>query len=314
MYYQNYEDYMKSVLGNSYSNEYINQNYNNPYVSATPSIPVNANVMKNTNIKPKNDMQNKSNISTYNKDMDKLEKIEKIKKMYPDIYCLLVPMVNKIVEENKNKEITVSLIENMTIEIYNNIEDDMMGRKVSIQESSKTSTNISNTRNTVNNPRIATTLNSMNANSRTSMQTSSNIHVANSNVRESSSLLNSNTQNSKKIGNPALKDLIKILIINKIIKNLENQSNQSQMMSYNPNVNQNLTNQTPMQNIGYYPNNQFIPNMQQMQMNQRINQASPMINGYNQLPQGNMMGNVSNMNYPFTNYFSTPYPEDEWAN
>lgn len=307
MYYQNYEDYMKSVLGNSYSNEYINQNYNNPYVSATPSIPVNANVMKNTNIKPKNDMQNKSNISTYNKDMDKLEKI---KKMYPDIYCLLMPMVNKIVEENKNKEITVSLIENMTIEIYNNIEDDMMGRKTTMQDNSK----LSNTRNNVNTPRIVTSQNSMNVNSRTSMQNSSNIHVSNSNVRESGSLLNSNTQNSKKIGNPALKDLIKILIINKIIENLKNQSNQSQMMSYNPNVNQNLTNQTPMQNIGYYPNNQFMPNMQQMQMNQRINQVNPMINGYNQIPQGNMMGNIPNMNYPFTSYFSTPYPEDEWVN
>lgn len=313
MYYQNYEDYMKSVLGNSYSNEYINQNYNIPYVSATQSIPVNANVMKNTNIKSKNDMPNKSNISTYNKDMDNLESIEKIKKLYPDIYCLLMPMVNKIVEENKNKEITVSLIENMTIEIYNNIEDDMMGRKVSMQESSKTSTNISNTRNTVNNPRIATTQNSMNANSRTSMRTSSNIHVANSNVRESS-LSNSNTQNSKKIGNPALKDLIKILIINKIIENLKNQSKSNQGISYNSNVNQNMTNQNPMQNIGYYPNNQFMSNMQQMQMNQRINPVNPMMNGYNQMPQGNMMGNVPNMNYPFTNYFSTPYPEDEWAN
>ena len=146
MYYQNYEDYMKSVLGNSYSNEYINQNYNIPYVSATQSIPVNANVMKNTNIKSKNDMSNKSNISTYNKDMDNLESIEKIKKLYPDIYCLLMPMVNKIVEENKNKEITVSLIENMTIEIYNNIEDDMMGRKTTMQDNSK----LSNTRNNVN--------------------------------------------------------------------------------------------------------------------------------------------------------------------
>ena len=307
MYYQNYEDYMKRVLGNSYSNEYINQNYNS-YVSATPSIPVNANVMKNTNIKPKNDMQNKSNISTYNKDMDKLEKIVKIKKMYPDIYCLLIPMVNKIVEENKNKEITVSLIENMTIEIYNNIEDDMIGRKTTMQDNSK----LSNTRNNVNTPRIVTSQNSMNVNSRTSMQNSSNIHVSNSNVRESSSLLNSNTQNSKKIGNPALKDLINILIINKIIENLKNQSNQSQMMSYNPNVNQNLTYQTPMQNIGYYPNNQFMPNMQQM--NQRINHINPVMNGYNQMPQGNMMENVPNMNYPFTNYFSTPYPEDEWVN
>ena len=307
MYYQNYEDYMKSVLGNSYSNEYINQNYNNPYVSATPSIPVNANAMKNTNIKPKNDMQNKSNISTYNKDMDILEKIEKIKKMYPEIFVLLMPMVNKIVEENKNKEITVSLIENMTIEIYNNIEDDMMGRKV---ESPKQSINIPNTRNTVSNSRLSTTQNSTTATSRISSQNNSNIHVAKPETRERTLANNNLIQCNKKIGNPTLKDLIKILIINKILDNLKNLSKQSQMMSYNSNLNQNMTNQMPMQNAGYYPNNQFMTNMQPMQMNQ----PSPMMNGYNQMQQVNMMRNVPNMNYPFTNYFYTPYPEDECAN
>ena len=307
MYYQNYEDYMKSVLGNSYSNEYINQNYNNPYVSATPSIPVNANAMKNTNIKPKNDMQNKSNISTYNKDMDILEKIEKIKKMYPEIFVLLMPMVNKIVEENKNKEITVSLIENMTIEIYNNIEDDMMGRKV---ESPKQSINIPNTRNTVSNSRLSTTQNSTTATSRISSQNNSNIHVAKPETRERTLANNNLIQCNKKIGNPTLKDLIKILIINKILDNLKNLSKQSQMMSYNSNLNQNMTNPMPMQNAGYYPNNQFMTNMQPMQMNQ----PSPMMNGYNQMQQVNMMRNVPNMNYPFTNYFYTPYPEDECAN
>ena len=309
MYYQNYEDYMKSVLGNSYSNEYMNQNYNIPYMS-NQSMPVNANVMENTSVRPKNNMQNNANVSTYNKDMDKLEKIEKIKKMYPDIYCLLIPMVNKIVEENKNKEITESLIENMTMEIYNNIEDDMIGRKISMQESSKISTNIPNTRNTVNNSRVSTTQNSSTINSRISMQTSSNIHVTKSNVREGSLNSSNSNQNIRKIGNPALKDLIKILIINKIIDNLKNQSKQNQTMNYNSNLNQNMTNKMPMQNVGYYPNNLFMPNIQQMQMNQ----ASPMMNGYNQMPQGNMMRNAQNMNYPFTNYFSTPYPEDEWAN
>ena len=56
MYYQNYEDYMKSVLGNSYQNEYMNQNYNIPYMS-NQSIPVNANVMENTSVRPIKIMQ-----------------------------------------------------------------------------------------------------------------------------------------------------------------------------------------------------------------------------------------------------------------
>ena len=307
MYYQNYEDYMKSVLGNSYQNEYMNQNYNIPYMS-NQSIPVNANVMENTSVRPINNMQNNANVSTYNKDMNTTEKIEKIKKMYPEIFALLMPMINKIVEENKNKEITESLIENMTMEIYNNIEDDMLGRKVSMQESSKQSTNVPNTRNTVSNSRINTNKNSTIATARISSQNSSNIHVAKSDVRERTLSSNSFNQNNKKIGNPILRDLIKILIINKIIENLKNQSKPNQVMNYNSKVNQNMTNQIPMQNVGYYPNNQFMPNMHQM------NQPSPIMNGYNQIQQVNMMRNVPNMSYPFTNYFYTPYPEDECAN
>ena len=306
MYYQNYEDYMKSVLGNSYQNEYMNQNYNIPYIP-NQSMPVNANVMENTIDYNKNNMQKQTKVHTYNKDIDIVENIEKIKKMYPDIYCLLMPMINKIVEENKNKEITERLIENMTMEIYNNIEDDMMCRK---EETTKQSINISNTRNTVNNSRISTTQNSTTANSRLSSQNNSNIHIAKPETRERTLANNNFTQNNKKIGNPTLKDLIKILIINKILDNLKKQSNQSQMTNYNSNLNQNMTNQIPMQNVGYYPNNQFMTNMQPMQMNQ----PSPMMNGYNQMQQVNMMRNVPNMNYPFTNYFYTPYPEDECAN
>ena len=307
MYYQNYEDYMKSVLGNSYQNEYMNQNYNIPYMS-NQSIPVNANVMEGASTKINNNMHNQTEVPTYNKDMNTTEKIEKIKKMYPEIFVLLMPMINKIIEENKNKEITESLIESMTMEIYNNIEDDMIGRKVLMQDNQKQSNNMVNTRTAVNNSRIITTQNSTTTNQRISSKTSSNIDVAKPEARERTLVNNNFTQCNKKIGNPVLKDLIKILIINKIIDNLMNKSKQSQMMNYNSNLNQNMTNQIPMQNVGYYPNNYFLPNMHQM------NQPSPMMNNYNQIPQVNMVRNIPNMNYPFTNYFSTPYPEDECAN
>ena len=307
MYYQNYEDYMKSVLGNSYQNEYMNQNYNIPFIP-NHSMSVNANAMKNSVVSDKNNIQNQTKVHTYSNEISTNEKMESIKKMYPDIYCLLIPMVNKIVEENKNKEITESLIENMTMEIYNNIEDDMMGRKVSMQESSKQSTNIPNTRNTVNNSRLATTQNNTNVTLRTSMQTSNNIHVVKPEVKERTLSNNNFTPNIKKIGNPTLKDLIKILIISKIVENFNKQSKPNQMVNFNSNLNQNMTNQIPMQNVVFYPNNQFMQNMQQM------NQPNPMMNRYNQMAQGNMLRNAQNMNYPFTNYFSTPYPEDEWVN
>ena len=300
MYYQNYEDYMKSVLGNSYTNEYINQNYNIPYTSVQ-TMPVNANYMENAS---KNNMQNNTNLSTYNKEINGLEKMEKIKKIYPDIYYLLMPMVNKIVEENKDKEITKSLIENMTLEICNNIEEDMKEGKSLREETIKTGINFSNTKNNINNNRLNTTQNNQLSNSRTN---SSNIHFAKTDEKEkslSSSILN---QNNKRIGNPVLKDLIKVLIINKILENLKNENKISAGMNYTPNRTQ-MINQIPMQSIGYYPNNQY------MQMNQKINQVSPMLNRYTQMPQESTFRNIQNTNYPYTNYFSTPYPEDEWVN
>ena len=93
MYYQNYEDYIRSILGypvmtanGQYGNN-ISNTYSYEYVSNRP---------------------------TYNQD---------ILNLYPEIYKILNPMICKICEAN-TKPITSELIEQMTDEIYLNLESD----------------------------------------------------------------------------------------------------------------------------------------------------------------------------------------------
>lgn len=93
MYYQNYEDYIRSILGypvmtsnDKYQNN-IQNTYHYDYVSKTP---------------------------TYNKD---------ILNLYPEIYKIINPMICKICEAN-TKPITEELLNQMTDEIYLNFESD----------------------------------------------------------------------------------------------------------------------------------------------------------------------------------------------
>ena len=94
MYYQNYEDYMRSILGypiqeqNLFSNTY--SNYNNMEYEYATQMP------------------------RYSKE---------ILDLYPEIYKIVNPMVCKVCEAN-TKPITKELLEQMTEEIYLNIESD----------------------------------------------------------------------------------------------------------------------------------------------------------------------------------------------
>ena len=83
MYYQNYEDYMRNVLGYPNANETTYSFQEDGY-----------NVMDNT------------------EDME----------LYPEIYKLIYPMICKICDEKINMPITQQLVDEMTNTIYNNIE------------------------------------------------------------------------------------------------------------------------------------------------------------------------------------------------
>ena len=97
MNYDNYEEYMRSVLGYQSGNIYANPyGVNNDYYYNIPDM--------NTEIRA---------IDT-----------EKLNEFYPEIYKLVYPMVCKICNQNSNREITKESIDRMTEEIYINFESD----------------------------------------------------------------------------------------------------------------------------------------------------------------------------------------------
>lgn len=93
MYYSNYEDYMRSVLGypNIAENSYGNYDNNNYYQ-----------VSMSMQEMPQNQPEQEE--------------------LYPEIYRLLNPMVCKACEEAKDSEITEELVERLTNTIYINFE------------------------------------------------------------------------------------------------------------------------------------------------------------------------------------------------
>ena len=303
MNYQSYEDYMRSVLGNSYANEYTNvPTYANPANVQSVSNFRNVNTPNSMSTSPMNTsnminsrqmgMQNQTSFQSSMREnteqnMEESEEILRIQRMYPDIYCLLMPMVNKIVEENNDREITDNLIESMTMEIYNNIEDDMINS--SRTTNSKTNNTMAQSSQTGNTQRQSTQ-----SNNTTTRNTVSNT-----------------MQNSRRIGNPTLRDLIKILIIRRLLEHRRNTRRSSVMdNNFSVPVSQNLgmnnsyvpvMNRNPIMNQG--------PVMQRTTMQNSQIQSSPM-----QSMDRQVSANMNRMDYPFANYFATPYPEDEYAN
>lgn len=96
MDYQNYEDYMRSVLGYQGGNIYANTyNPRNDYYYDMPMT------------------TNYSNVNS-----------ETLNEFYPEIYKMVYPMVCKLCNQNMNREITKDLIDRMTDEIYVNFESE----------------------------------------------------------------------------------------------------------------------------------------------------------------------------------------------
>lgn len=86
MYYQNYEDYMRNVLGYP------------SHPETTYSLP---------------------------DDYDERNNSVEEEALYPEIYKLIYPMVCKVCDEKNNMPITQQLVDEMTRTIYENIEADM---------------------------------------------------------------------------------------------------------------------------------------------------------------------------------------------
>ena len=96
MDYQNYEEYMRSVLGYS---PYVERNYT--YTNAQEDMYNNyVNMSATPNMQPTQDLTD----------------------FYPEIYKIIYPMVCKACNMNSNREVTKDLLEQITDEIYRNVE------------------------------------------------------------------------------------------------------------------------------------------------------------------------------------------------
>ena len=171
MYENEYEDYMRSVLGYPINNTYNINSF--PY---------------------RNDSNN--------------SKEEKYESLFPDIYKMLKPMVTKACE-GFNGTISDDKIESMTMEIYNNIEADTTMMDCNSNTISREAEN------------VKTQSNMSRGDSKTSSQSSSN------NISQKANVAQKESENGEDLtrgccGNPLMKDLIKILLLNQIINNNNN--------------------------------------------------------------------------------------------
>ena len=164
MYYQNYEDYMRSVLGYP-----AVQSQNTCQYSPMPYEAEN---------------QFYSGPVRYSDD---------VMDLYPDIYKLVNPMVCKICETN-NKPITKELIDQMTDEIYSNIEVE--------EEPSSTQNNRA----------------SEDKNSKTTSLPVQNRATKSSRVdSQKQDIKEVREDRQRRPGNNSLRDLIRILILNQLL-------------------------------------------------------------------------------------------------
>ena len=182
MYYQNYEDYMRQVLGYPMSDPNIYEPYdyrNMPDYSDTYS--------------------DRNQYVT-----DSLSE-EEIRRLYPEVYNLVNPMVNKVFAAN-TQPITKELIEAMTDEVYFAVEDTSTVVNVRVETKKPENTNNSSTRK------------SESSTDRTSKR--EEVRTERTPRKEESSrevgLESASNRENRQI-NRSLRDLIQILILNQIL-------------------------------------------------------------------------------------------------
>ena len=202
MYYKNYEDYMRAVLGYPIERQNTYSNYSNNYLQAN-----------NTNLVTQYMQAENSYTIANNKRYNENDFLN----FYPEIYKIVNPMVCKICENN-NKPITKELIQKMTDEVYNNLEETEITTVVNVNasfnnSSSKIDSKTNKIENNIQNRNVKNTQNMQNSKpnslSTKSDTTSKTKDTENIGVRETRQL---------KPRNNLLRDLIQILILKKLLE------------------------------------------------------------------------------------------------
>lgn len=202
MYYKNYEDYMRAVLGYPIERQNTYSNYSNNYLQAN-----------NTNLVTQYMQAENSYTIANNKRYNENDSLN----FYPEIYKIVNPMVCKICENN-NEPITKELIQKMTDEVYNNLEETETTTVVNVNasfnnSSSKIDSKTNKIENNIQNRNVKNTQNMQNTKpnslSTKSDTTSKTKDTENIGVRETRQL---------KPRNNLLRDLIQILILKKLLE------------------------------------------------------------------------------------------------
>lgn len=198
MYYKNYEDYMREVLGYPVEKQNTYSNYSNNYLQTN-----------NTNLAAQYMQAENSYMLINNRRYNENDFLN----FYPEIYKIVNPMVCKICENN-NEPITKELIQKMTDEVYNNLEETETPTVVNVNanfnnnpsktdsKTNKIESNIQKNAQNIQNTR----LNSLATKSDTQTKTKDTENMV---VRETRQI---------KPRNNLLRDLIQILILKKLLE------------------------------------------------------------------------------------------------
>lgn len=231
-----YED---TVVQNFNRREIPPYNYNNENYNAFGTI----NYDNIHNFDPNNFME-ANNIQYYE---DDIELEEDFMEMYPEVYKKVTPIIDRIVNERKIKKVNNGVIDLITLEIYDEYENNE-SKKVNSENVTDKNSNVINKSNNINVSSTNTVLRNSNnnmiskANNNIISKTNNNIiSKSNNNSRnevnkiDSSTNINNNKTVSANIDNnektvevatryrntknPTLRDLIRILLLNKLFGN-----------------------------------------------------------------------------------------------
>lgn len=208
MLYNNYEEYMRNVLGHSYTPGNTYEQFDNNYYSYDKFDHNNCH-----NCNPYNNCPNCMNYNFTNRNTQYTNSYNtpsNIEQMYPNLYKLINPMVCDMCDRN-NQPITEDLVEQMTNNIYDNVVN-----RVEIQ-------NVINLNIETRDIEAGTSKNDCVSCSR--VNNSNNRSLNNSSVINSKTKENEkNTENrspapaSRPRRNRLLQDLIRILILNELLR------------------------------------------------------------------------------------------------
>lgn len=193
-----YEDYFKNIVGGNYkSPEYYIPTYENVTYE-----PRQVNAISNYNYIDINDYS-----------------------LYPDIYKIVSPMIDKMLANKNISNLNETILDTMTLEIYDALEaEDNVNMNSNIRNN-----NVIGERNT--NPNIKAPISNMeseNTSGKALNRTSTNLANKNQDVKLNQ--VNSNIEpktvevatRCRNCSNPLLRDLIKIMILNKLFGNNQN--------------------------------------------------------------------------------------------